>query len=77
MRAYFASAYPGARKVPTRIQEDSNPGLSCIIIHRVKTPWTGLCLAEPIGREVLTETRQRIGTGPEKETPGEIKFPKG
>ena len=71
MRAYFASAHPGTRNTPTRIQEDSNPSLSCIIIRRVKIPWNGLCLAESIGGELLTETGQRIGTGPEKETPGE------
>jgi hypothetical protein len=71
MRAYFASAYPGTRNVPTRIQEDSNLGLSCIIIRLVKTPWKGLCLAGSIGGELLAETGQRIGTGPEKETPGE------
>jgi hypothetical protein len=42
-----------------------------MIIRRVKIPWKGLCLAGSIGGELLTETGQRIGTGPEKETPGE------
>jgi hypothetical protein len=67
----FCFCAPRDPQCPDSYSRGSNPSLSCIIIHRVKIPWKGLCLAGSIGGELLTEMGQRIGTGPEKETPGE------